>query len=373
MRRSVKFRLIFILCAILSYSLGFQFVPESVEADYEQGLLVGFSLIYFIFLPSVYWFCIIKVGGQKLWKMLLIFSLSSLMARLSFPTEIAQYFEFIAWLRYPIIAVLLAVQLFLMVSIVKALWQARSLSGDPRVHILDTFKEQDDKQRSLALIMASEPASWYYAIPYLSRNHVSAITDLTLRSASRWHWLLMTLGNFIIAGAVYTIISPWSELVAIIVASFISYGVVMILANYRISRYFSVYGHEDKLVINNSVWGFISIKIEDIDRIELGQYIRKNDKEGLHFGYGKSSNIKLTFNNKQSYFGAMGQLPEEVDTIDMHVSEPQVLAEYLQSQIATFSNQSSEKAGGELNTQDMGTVGEESVHVSVPTQLSPEN
>ncbi len=153
MRRSVKFRLIFLVSAMSSYFLGFQFLPESLNTANSQILLAAFSVVYFLMLPFIYWFCIIKVGEQKLWKMLLIFSLSSLMARLSFPVEVAQYFEFIAWLRYPIIAVLLAIQLFLMVSIIKALWQARSLAGDPRVHILDTYHDQDDKKTAKGIVL----------------------------------------------------------------------------------------------------------------------------------------------------------------------------------------------------------------------------
>ena len=330
MRRSIKFRLIFLVSAIICYTLGFQLLPENLDGTNSHLYVLTFSTLYFFILPVIYWYCIIKVGEQKLWKMLLIFSLSSLMARFSFPAEIASYFEFIAWLRYPIIAILLAFELFLMVSIIKALWQARNLSGDPRVHILDTFQEEDDKKRSLALVLASEPASWYYAIPYLSRNHVSAITKLKLRSAARWHWLMMTLGTFVMAALAYVIISPWSELLAIIVSSITGYGVIMLAANYRLSRHFSVYGHQDKLIINNSVWGFISIKFEDIESVDLGCYSRKSDKEGLHFGYGDNSNIKLSFIRSQTYFGGLGQLSERVDVIDMHVSEPQVLADYIQ-------------------------------------------
>lgn len=337
MRRSVKFRLIFLISAVVSYSLGFQFLPESLDGDLNLRLVIGFSVLYFILLPLSYWFCIIKVGEQKLWKMLLIFSLSSLIARLSFPAEIAGYFEFIAWLRYPIIAVLLAIQLFLMVSIVKGLWQARNLSGDPRVHILETFQEQDDKKRSLALVMASEPASWYYAIPYLSRNHIPAITDLQLRSSSLWCWLLLILGTLATSSLAYFVIEPWSQLAAIIVASIISYSLVMITANYRISRHYSLYSQNDNLIINNSVWGFMSIKLTDIADIEIGEYFRKENKEGLHFGYGASSNIKLSFHQPQTYFGGLGQLTEQVDSIDMKLTDPQALVDYFQKYIANQS------------------------------------
>ncbi|AQS38278.1 hypothetical protein Sps_03135 [Shewanella psychrophila] len=206
--RSIKFRLIFLVSAIISYTLSFQLLPENLDGENSHLYVLAFSTLYFVILPVIYWYCIIKVGGQKLWKMLVIINLSSLMARFSFPAEIANYFEFIAWLRYPIIAILLAIELFLMVSIVKALWLARNLSGDPRVHILDTFQEEDDKKRALALVLASEPASWYYTIPYLSRKHVSAITNLKLRSAAGWHWLMMTLGTLVMAALAYVVISP---------------------------------------------------------------------------------------------------------------------------------------------------------------------
>ncbi len=111
----------------------------------------------------------------------------------------------------------------------------------------------------------------------------------------------------------------------------------MVLANYRISRHYSVYGHDDKLVINNSVWGFMSIDLAEIDSIELDHYLRRDDKEGLHFGYGDSSNIKLTFKRPQTYFGGLGQLTEQVDVIDMQVADPQQLADYVHSHVARVS------------------------------------
>lgn len=104
----------------------------------------------------------------------------------------------------------------------------------------------------------------------------------------------------------------------------------MLVANYRISRHFSIYRHQDNLIINNSVWGFISIRIEDIKSVDLGCYLRKDDKEELHFGYGESSNIKLSFIRPQIYFGGLGQLSGRVKDIDMHVSDAQVLVDYIQ-------------------------------------------
>ena len=133
MRTPTKKRLQFFLVAITTYVLGFQFIPENLNYNGTITSLTPLLLAiagYFIFLPILHWFWVIKAGQQKAWKIILIFSLISLCARYSFPKDIAQYFEFIMFLRYPIIGVLLIIELYLMVMIIKGLWQARSLSGE---------------------------------------------------------------------------------------------------------------------------------------------------------------------------------------------------------------------------------------------------
>ncbi|QQX80686.1 hypothetical protein JK628_02070 [Shewanella sp. KX20019] len=340
MRRSVKFRVSFLALAIISYVIGFNSLPESLSSDVDMYKLVAIAGLYFIFLPVLYWFWIIKAGKQKPWKLLLIFSLSGLMARLSFPAEIASYFEFIMWLRYPIIAILLLIEFYLMFSIIKGLWQARSMKGDPRVHIVDKY--QDDKKRSLALVLASEPASWYYAIPWFSRQHVSSDYTIDLLSGKPWAWLAMLLGTLSAAAGVYILLSSWSELVAIIVSSIIAYGVVFVTANYRVSKHYSLYIQQDKLVINNSMWGFLAIDIADVERIEVGCWDKvraaeegEKESEQLCFGRGKKANLHLKFSQPQTYFGALGQLPEQISELKLVVNEPRKLADELESRLAT--------------------------------------
>ncbi len=329
MRQVVKFRLIFLSVAILCYALGFQFLPETLEVSNGKLLTTTFALLYFVCLPLLYWLCVIKLGKQKLWKLLLIFSLSCLMARLSFPVEIASHFEFITWLRVPIIAVLLGVELFLMVSIIKALWHARSLSGDPRINILKQFGEEDERKRSLALALAMEPASWFYAIPRFSRNHLPSTAHINLLSASRWHWLLLACATVLLASASYVVIQPWSEITAIIVASFVMYGLVLITANYRVSRHFSVYRYNDQLIINNGVWGFSVVKFDQIKRVMVSPPPCENRTGVINFGQGESSNIILKFKHSQTYFGGLGWLPEEVKAIAMVVDKPEALADLI--------------------------------------------
>jgi len=111
-----------LLIALTNYYLGFAFIPESTAGVLGLYPVIFASVIYFALLPVLYWFMIIKAGKQKAWKLIIILSLSSAVARYSFPEDIAQYFDFILWLRYAIIAVLLLIEFYLMFVIVKGLW-----------------------------------------------------------------------------------------------------------------------------------------------------------------------------------------------------------------------------------------------------------
>ncbi|WP_237162511.1 hypothetical protein [Shewanella halifaxensis] len=338
MRRSVKYRLLFLLSAIVVYCAGFQWLPETIEGDGSLELTLVVAAGYFVLLPMLYAYCIIYVGQQAWWKMLIILSLSSLMARFSFPAELASYFEFIAWLRYPIIAVLLIIELVLVVSIVKALWQARSLKGDPRLHIIDKYPIDEEKKRSLALVLASEPASWYYAIPWFSRHHSQNLAHLNLFSAKRWHWCLLIVTTLSASVLTYMLIANWSELLAVVISSIVAYSLVVVTANYRVSRYFSVYVQEQKLVLNNAMWGFLAVKLDDIESAEFGTWSKtqrvsegNEAAEMLCFGRGATANIKLSFKQPQTYFGAGGQLPEQITQLYLVVDSAKELQCQLQA------------------------------------------
>ena len=239
MRRVVKLRLSFIALAICCYTLGFQFIPQSLSDD-NAYVLLGLGVgIYFIGLPLAYWFLVIKGGKQKLWRILIVFGSSSLMARYSFPTDVAQYFEFITWLRYPIITVLLIIELVIIYSAIKGVWQARKLKGDPRISILDNYPanpklesasedkselgSKEEAKRSMGIIIAYEPASWYYLIPRLTRNHPKACGKINLLGGNRWHWFTSFIGLSLLSGLSYYLLAFWSETFAIVISSIIFY------------------------------------------------------------------------------------------------------------------------------------------------------
>jgi uncharacterized membrane protein len=334
MRAKVKFRIIFLVLAIISVTLGVHWTPEALNTDHDKQVLFLIALIYFVLLPLAYWYCIIKIGEQKLWKMLVVFSLSSLVARLSFPADIAHYFEFIAWLRYPIIGVLLVIELYLIATIIRGLIKVRKVKGDPRVAAIEAYDHQDEKALAMAFLVASEPTNWYYAIPWFSRNHPTAITSINLLSAKPWH-LSLTLSACLSACVTsYFLLLNWSELAAIIVASIISLSLVMLIANHRLSKYYSLYILRNKLVINNAIWGFMAIDITNIASLESGIKEKHLAENELIIGRGKHTNITMIFKQPQDYFGGLGQLTEKIHCVHLNLAEPEKLLKAIETQAA---------------------------------------
>nr|WP_252736824.1 MULTISPECIES: hypothetical protein [unclassified Psychrosphaera] len=335
--------MIYVVVAIVSYWLGSQLMPDHVMAftgdwslilaDGAWQKVLGISAWYFALLPILYWFWVIQIGKQAKWKIIVSLSLSSLIARYTYPANLAEYFEFITWLRYPIIAVLLVIELYLLVTIIKALWQARSLTGDPRIHMLSKYDTDEARnstskastQMDLAVTLAHEPASWYYAIPRFSRRHTAALANIKLRSASRWYFALTVIGTSLATVVSYLWLYEWSELVAAFVATFIFYLLVMFVANYRVSRYYSLYEFDDKVIVNNSWWGFCVISKADIQSVETGNWHKADDKEQVYIG-AQPANVKLSFSTPQLYLSGMAMIKDEVSTLYLNVDTPEELA-----------------------------------------------
>lgn len=331
MRSKVKFRLIFILFAIISVTLGVHWTPETLTTEVDKLSLGIIAAVYFSLLPLAYWYCIIKVGEQKLWKLLVIFSLSSLIARLSFPADIAHYFEFIAWLRYPIIGVLIIIEMYLIVSIVRGLLKVRNVNGDPRVGVLELYGD-DEKKLSVGFILASEATNWYYAIPWFSRHHPAAISSINLLSAKPWHLCLMLSSCLFACISSYLILISWSLLAAIIVSSILSLSLVMLVANHRLAKHYSLYFLRSKLVVNNAIWGFMAIELDNIDSVTASLKPKHIAEGELMLGRGEYTNISIHFKKPQWYFGGLGQLTEKIDTLHLSVKNPEKLRQALQVQ-----------------------------------------
>jgi len=335
MRLAVKKRLTFFIIAITIYTIGFNFLPEEFNFDGSLNSLLPVLLAsfgYFILIPALHWVLIIKANQDKAWKLFIILSISCTCARYSYPAALAEYFEFIAWLRYPIIAVLLLIELYLMYIIVKGLWSARKLSGDPRVNVIEKYKD-DEKKLSMALTFSWEPATWYYAIPRFTRKHVNKAADLSLASSSLLHCITLVIICIFFSGLSYELLNSWSELTAIIVSSVILYSVPFIIANHRVAKNYSIYIHNNKLIVNNSFWGVLAVELQNISGVEVGIFDKTSNKELLKLGRGEQANLKLSFDQQQTYFGSVATFPEKIEQVLLTVEAPKELEAILQEKI----------------------------------------
>ena len=340
MRTQVKYRLYFLVVAIVCYYLGVNFIPDNNVTQNDFIAIVVVSCSYFLFLPFLYWYCIIHKGKQKLWKLVMIFGLSSTVARFSYTSQFINYFEFVMWLRYPIIAIILAFELYLTISIIRALWQVRKLPGDPRISCLNKY--HDEKKQTLAITLATEPANWYYAIPYFSRNHCHAIAQLTLISARRWHCAFILSVLIIAAFASYKLLINWNEIAAIGVSGFILYSFIIIIANHRIARNYALYTQNNSLIINNTIFNFMVIPFTAIESIKINQNNIKHKNnldsvdDNVKVGRAKQHNIILNFNKKITYWGMNGLFVEQVKHVLLNVDNPQKFILKLESEIDKF-------------------------------------
>jgi hypothetical protein len=132
----------------------------------------------------------------------------------------------------------------------------------------------------------------------------------------------------------YLLLVNWSELAAIIVASIISLSLVMLMANHRLSRYYSLYLLRNKLIVNNAIWGFMAIDVANIASLESGIKEKHLAENELIIGRGKHTNITMIFKQPQDYFGGLGQLTEKIHCVHLNLAEPEKLLKALERQAA---------------------------------------
>ena len=340
MRKTTRVRLLFFSTAIAGYSLGSWLMPETIgnvtsfSLLYKQLMvldrtaicLVVSTLLFFLVIPLAYWFWIIKATGRAKWRLIIILSLSSLVARYQYPAEIALYFEFIAWLRYPIIAVLLALEFYLIFSVGRSMWQARRVSGDPRLSILNKY-EEGTKERDIGLPMAYETASWFYAIPPFSRQHIPSIGHLKLLSSNKMHFTCVLTIDIALGCISYFLLLDWSTLGAFVLSSLFIWNTLPIVANYRCSKHHSIYIENCNLVINNSWLGLIVVDLKSINScIALSKGTRY---EGLSLGRGVP-NMKIQFLEKQTYYSFFGMLSDKASEVSLCVDNVEDIIEKIE-------------------------------------------
>jgi hypothetical protein len=121
----------------------------------------------------------------------------------------------------------------------------------------------------------------------------------------------------------YRLVVDYSQFGAILLAGFVLYGVVVLSANHKVSRYYSLYLHNNQLVINNSMWGLMVIPLKHISKPEVGHWAKTGQVDALQFGRGKHSNIKLNLTPASNYYSNMGQAKEMASEVYLQVENPE--------------------------------------------------
>jgi len=102
-----------------------------------------------------------------------------------------------------------------------------------------------------------------------------------------------------------------------------SYGFILLTASHKVSRNYSLYLHNEQLVINNTMWGIMVISLADISHVEVGRWKKKDLVNELMLGYGQYSNIKLSLNLENSYYTNMGHSTEMTQEVYLQVEKPE--------------------------------------------------
>lgn len=328
MQKSARYRLIYFISMVATYLSGYQFLPDTLSTVADEVLTAVFAALYFIALPALYYYCVVVMGKQKLWKILISFSVSSLVARFTFPAEIATYFEFISWLRYPIMAVVIVLEIALVTMVVKSLWKARHLPGDPRLHAHKQFAD-DDKKRTAALLWAHEPASWFYAIPRFSRHHVPAIGRLVTRLAKPLNAALAILLTVFSTVLSYWLLVDWSQTAAVIVSSLVLWSVVAVVASIRLRRHFSVYVQGNDLVINAGIYRTLFADTAAISCVEAGCWKKSALSEALILGRGEQANVHIRLTKPAVLYSMMASIEEQFVDVYLVCEDPQSVVQHL--------------------------------------------
>ncbi|WP_028115363.1 hypothetical protein [Ferrimonas senticii] len=322
-------RLLYLCLLFIVYATSLWLMPDSLNHSEAQRQFALASALMFLVLPLMNWWLLIRTGINKAWRLLLVFGLSSTLARFTFPAELQHYFEFIMWLRFPIIAIVVLFELALVGSVLQSLWQCRKQTGDPRVSAaINNRSEADEKRRTLKMISIAELTAWLHLLPWLRRTQATAITNLNTLMAHRVHLLAILTLLLLASSGSYVLLLPVHSWLAVGVSGIIAYGLIHLLANHFIARDHSVYLNQQELVLNVGLWGMMVVNINDIAQIELGDDDVTTDASQLTLGRANQQPIlRLTLAKPQHYYSAGGIHCDTYEQLQLHLDNPEVLLE----------------------------------------------
>ena len=218
---------------------------------------------------------------------------------------------------------------------------ARKILGDPRISVLQIYKD-GSVEREAGLLMAYEPATWHYMIPWFSRNHPPAIGQLKLLSSTCPHFISLLLADVAFIFISYFLLVSWSFLAAIVVATILFLGIFALIANYRFSKHYSIYFQDGKLGINNAWWALIVIELNEISSYEIVD--KKVDDEKLCLGRGMP-NIQLVLSIPQRYYSFLGITSEKISELFMCVDQADSVVQAIKKELERANHIDAQESG----------------------------
>lgn len=322
MHSTTQYRLIYLLMAITIFAVGGYLVPGALDTHRQVLVTAMVAAAFFVLVPALHVYLVIVKGKQKWWRLIAPFGLGILVARYTFPDTLTSYLDFMSWVRYPFLAIIIALECFILYQVISSLWKARKLKGDPRIHVLASQTHQNEKMQDMAIMMAHEPASWYFAVPRFSRQLPKAVANVNLYSASRW-FSLVGLGALLLATAAsYLLLNNVSHIAASVVSVLVGYSLISLVANYRISRYYSLYFTPTHLVINPTFFNLLVAEIASIQSVKAGSWPKDTLNDERVLGRG-TANLCIEFSSPVTYTTFMGTARDEVSRVYVCVDNPQ--------------------------------------------------
>lgn len=182
------------------------------------------------------------------------------------------YFNFIAWLKWPVI-ILFSPQILIVIFSIKSIWKNRAIKTDPRISILQEDRFANEHLKRIGLMVAYEPASWFYFFPAFSKK-LKPLGRIKSSGGSIFFCVSLMFLTVTLSLLSYRLISPYDQFIAAGISGVTLYFLVSVWANFRCTRYHSLAECNGKIIVNNGFYDFCFFEKKAVDSIELSTTVK---------------------------------------------------------------------------------------------------
>lgn len=314
-------RAYFILLSALVYGTGYLTYHFDI---FSEATLFIYPLLYFVALPFVYLLFVTDCFKAGWYKLLMILLFGASVSRLTFLQNVEHFADYTYIIKILVIFVVLFLNFKLFAKIMKDISSALRRDEDPRLSIAKEYrvKEVPDTAK-IGMLALSEVANWFFLLRKIKSRHNQLKIATVHGSKKILYLLLATIVSF--AYLIFSSLYNQHIVLAIFMVILVLYSLPMIVANYRVSEYHSIYASGKYIVIANGVWSIAAIHADDIEAIEEGYWDKDSDSETVYLGRKNLYNLMIKMKTNCNYFGFLGQNIRRVNRIVITVENKQIL------------------------------------------------